>query len=151
VTESRGVLHRAEQDSGIRHRPFRLRKGDASSLGELAHFSELEAGKTYRQGADRMDVRLMERASAVLQHLDQTRLVERRIGVRRTREARHPSSHGGVHLRFERGLVFEARLAQARRKVDESRADDEAPASILRSADQPEGATPTAATLPSAM
>ena len=59
VTESRGVLHRAQQDSGIRHRSFRLRKGDASGLGELTHLGELEAGKTYRQCADRMDIRLV--------------------------------------------------------------------------------------------
>ncbi len=71
-----------------------------------------------------MDIRQVERASAVLQHLDQTRLVEGRIGVRRTREARHPSGHSRVHFGFERGLVFEARLAQPRGQIDESGADD---------------------------
>ena len=107
------------------------------------------AGEPDGQRADRMDVRLVERASAVLQHLDQARLVERRIGVRRTGEARHPSGHRGVHFRFERGLVFEARLAQPRGKVDESGADDQS-ARVDRpfARIQPEGAAPIAATVP---
>ncbi len=61
----------------------------------------------------------------MLEHLDQARLVERRIGVGRTREARDAARDRCRHLRFERGLVLEARLAQSRGKVDESRCDDE--------------------------
>jgi len=84
VAESRGVLHRAQQYARVRQRRFRLRERDAARLGKLAHFGELDAVEADGQCADRKDMRLVERARAVLQHLDQARLVERRVGVRRT-------------------------------------------------------------------
>ena len=76
--------------------------------------------RPHGQRADRIDVRLVERARAVLQHLDQPGLVERRIGVRRTREARHAAGDRRLHFGFERRLVLEARLAQPRGEIDES-------------------------------
>ena len=85
-----------------------------------------------------IDVRLVERARAMLQHLDQARLVERRIGIRRAGETRHASGHGRVHLRFERGLVFETRLAQPRGEIDQTRADDQ-PARVEHAIGAPAG------------
>ena len=82
--------------------------------------------KLHRQRADRVHVRLVERARAVLQHLDQARLVERRIGVGRAGEARDAAGARRVHLRLERRAVLEPRLAQAHRDVDQPRRDDEA-------------------------
>ena len=126
MAESPRILHRAQQDAGIGQWCFRLRESDASGFGELAHFSNLEALQADRQRSDRIDVRLVERTGTVLQHLDQTGLVERRIGVRRAGEARDASGHRGRHLGFKRRLVLESRLAQPGRKIDESGADDEA-------------------------
>jgi hypothetical protein len=60
------------------------------------------------------------------EHLDQPRLVERRIGVGRAGERGHPARDRRAHLAFERGLVLEAGLAQARREVDQPRRGDEA-------------------------
>ena len=70
-------------------------------------------------------MRLVEHARAMLQHFDETRLVERRIGVRRTGEARHAAGDRRGDLGFERRLVLEARLAQPRGEVDEARRDDQ--------------------------
>ena len=104
-----------------------------------------------RQRTDRMDVRLVERARAVLQHLDETGLVERRIGVGRAGEAGHAAGDRRAHFRFERRLVFEARLAQARRRDRSARERRRARvASIVRLACQSAGASPIAATLPAA-
>ena len=125
MPERRRVLHGAKQHAGVGERHLGLRERDAPRLGELAHLRELHALEADRQRADRVDVRVVERAGAVLQHLDQARLVERRIGVRRTGEARHSTRDGGLHLRFQRCLVLESRLAQPRGQIDESRADDE--------------------------
>ncbi len=71
-------------------------------------------------------MRLVQQSRAVLEHFDETRLVERRIGVGRAREAGHPTRNRRVHFGFERGLVLEARLAQPRGQVDETGRDDEA-------------------------
>ena len=127
VAEGRGVLHRAQQHARVRQRRLRLRERDATRLGKLAHLGELDALEADGQRADREDVRLVERARAMLQHLDQARLVERGIGIRRTGETRHASRHGRVHLGFERGLVFETRLAQPRGEIDQTRTDDHPP------------------------
>ena len=75
--------------------------------------------------ADRMDVGLIERASPMLQHLDEAGLVERRIRIRRTGKAGDAAGDCRAHFGFERRLVLEARLAQARGQVDQSRGDDE--------------------------
>src|SRR5204862_1784476 len=55
------------------------------------------------------------------QHIDQSGLVERRIGIRRTGEARYAAGDRRLHLGLERRLVFETRLAQPRRDIDEAR------------------------------
>jgi hypothetical protein len=68
-------------------------------------------------------VRLIEGARAVLQHLHQPRLVERRIGIGRTRQAGHAACHRGGELRFERRLVLQTGLAQPRGQVHQSRRD----------------------------
>jgi hypothetical protein len=115
VTERGRVLHRAKQHAGVDQRRFGLGERDTACLRELAHFGELDPFETDSQRADRIDMRLVERARAVLQHLHEARLVQRRVGVGRTGEARDSAGDGRLHLRFERRLVLEAGLAQAAR------------------------------------
>ena len=144
IAERRRVLHRAQQQLRVDERNVGLRERDASCFGELGHLGQRLPCKPDRQRADRIDVRLVERARAVLQHLDQARLVERRIGVRRTGEARHAAGDRRRHLRLERRLVLEPGLAQPRGEVDEARARRRARARRSRaSACQPAGAAST--------
>ena len=70
-------------------------------------------------------MRAIERAGPVLEHLHQPRLVEGRIGVGRAGEAGDTAGDRRSHLRVQRRLVFEARLAQPRRNIDQPGADDE--------------------------
>ena len=125
VSERRRVLHRPQQHAGVRQRRLGLRERDASGLGQLAHLGELLTLEAHGQRAHRIHVRLIERAGAILEHLDQPRLVERRIGVRRASEARDAAGDRRLHLRLQRRLVLEAGLAQPRGKVDETRTDDQ--------------------------
>ena len=126
IPERRRVLHRAQQHLGVDQRHVGMRERDAPRLGEFAHLGQRLALQLHGERTDWIDVRLVEQARAVLQHLDQAGFVERRIGIGRAREAGDTARDGGPHLGFECGPVLEARLAQARRDVDESGRDDEA-------------------------
>ena len=55
----------------------------------------------------------------MLEHLDQPRLVERRIRVGRAAQGRDAAGERRVELSIERGHVLVARLAQARREIDQ--------------------------------
>ena len=138
VAEGRRVLHRAPHEVGVDERDVGLRERDAARLAELAHLGERRARKPHGERADGIDVRLVERARAVLQHLDQSRLVERRIGIGRAREARHAARDGRRHFRLECRLVLEPRLAQAGGDVDEPGSDHE-PACVDDAARMPAG------------
>ncbi len=70
-------------------------------------------------------MRLVQVAGAELEHFDQAGLVKHGVGIRRTHQRGHATGHGGGHLRFERRLVFVARLTQAGGQVDEPRTDDQ--------------------------
>ena len=72
-----------------------------------------------------MHARAVEARRAAREHLHEARLVERRIGIGRARERGDAARDRGAHLRFERRLVFETRLAQTGREVDEPRAGRE--------------------------
>ena len=125
VAERRRVLHRTKEHAGVDERRLGLREGDTAGLGELAHLGELDALERTRQRSNRIDVRLVERPRAVLQHLHEPRHVERRIGVGRARKARHAAGDRRLHFGLQRRLVLEARLAQARRQIDEPGAHDQ--------------------------
>jgi hypothetical protein len=126
VPERTGVLERTEQDLRVLQRDVGLRERDAARFRQLAHFGQRLAGEADGERADRIDVRLAEEARAMLQHLDEPRLVERRIGVGRAGETRDAAGRGGRELGFERRLVLEPRLAQPRGEVDEAGTDDAA-------------------------
>ena len=102
-----------------------MRERHAAGLGELAHLRDGVALQAYRQRADRIHMRLVERARTMLEHLDQSGLVERRIGIGRAGKACDAARNRGCHFRFERRLVFESGLAQPRRSVDQTGTDDE--------------------------
>ncbi len=124
VAERSGVLQCAQQHQRIVQRHVRLRERDAAGFGELAHLGQRRAGETDGERADRIDVRLADLPRAVLQHLDEAGLVERRIGVGRARKAGDAAGRRRGELRFERRLVLETRLAQPRGEIDESRTHD---------------------------
>src|SRR5215813_11984821 len=88
-----------------------MREGDAACLGKIAHLGDRLALEPDGQRSDRIHVRLIERASAVLEHLDQSGLVQRRISVGRAGEARDAAIDRCFHLRFERRLVLDPGLA----------------------------------------
>ena len=61
----------------------------------------------------------------MFEHLDQSGLVERRIGVGRTREAGDPACDRRRDFGLECRLVFESGLSQPRGEIDQPGADDE--------------------------
>ena len=127
--ETARVLHRTRHDLGIDQRLIGLRKPDAASLGQLGHLGQHFALQTHRERTQRIEMRLIEIARPMLEHLDQTRLIEHRIGIRRTDQTGDTTGERGLHLGFECGLVFEARLTQPRRQIDQPWADHQ-PAGI---------------------
>ena len=60
----------------------------------------------------------------MFEHLDQARFIEWRVRVRRAYQAGDAARDSGLHLAFQRGLVFITRFAQTRGKIDQARADD---------------------------
>src|SRR5260370_1141341 len=84
------------------------------------------ARELHGQRADRVDTGARQRLRAPTQHVDETRLVERRIGIRRTGEAGDAAGERCIELRFEGRLVLEPRLAQACGKIDEPGCRDQA-------------------------
>ena len=122
-SEGGGVLQGAPQHLGVGNRLVGLRERDAARFRELRHLGQALAGELHRQRAHRVDACARQHLGAPAQHVDQPRLVERRVGVGRTGEAGHPARDRGIHLRFERRLVLVARLAQTRRNVYQARGD----------------------------
>ena len=121
VAEGMGVLHGAQQHLGVLNGLAGLGKAHAAGGGQLGHFGQRLALQAHGQGAQRVQVRQSQVVGAVLQHFHQARLIQRRVGVGRASQRRHASGHGGLHLGFQRGLVFEAWLAQAGGQVHQPR------------------------------
>ena len=128
-----------------------LREADAAGFGQLGHLGQRLALQADGQRAERMHVGLVQVARAVLEHLDQARLVQHRVGVRRADQGGHAALHRRLHFRFQRGLVFVARLAQARRQVDQARRDHQAGGVDGALGLEAGGRAADAAILPSAM
>jgi len=123
--ESGGVLHGAHQHRGVDHRFVRLREGEAAGFDQLVHLGEAFALESDGERADGVDVGAVELLGAVAEHFHQTRLVEGGVGVGRDGDGGDAAGHRRFQFGFERGAVFEPRLAQARGEVDESGGDDE--------------------------
>jgi hypothetical protein len=124
--EGGGVLHGAQQHLGVDHGDVGLAEGDAAGLGQFRHLGQALAGQANGQGADRVNIGELGQPRPVTQHLDEAWFVERRIGIGRAGQGRDATGGGGGHFGLERRLVFEPRLAQSRREVDQARADDAA-------------------------
>ena len=123
--ESTGVLECPPQHLRVVERNVRLRKGHAPGFGELGHLGQPLAGKLYRERTNRVQARVGERLRPPSQHIDQARLVQRRIGIRRAGDAGDAAGDGGLHLGLERSLVFESRFPQPRADIHQTRGDDE--------------------------
>ena len=120
VAEGVRVLHRAQQHGGVFDRLFRLREADAARFRQFRHFRQRLAFQAHGQRAQRVHVGLVLRLGAVFQHFHQARLIQHRIGVGRAHQARDAALQGRLQFRFQRRLVFVARLAQARGQVDQA-------------------------------
>ena len=120
VAEGTRVLHGAHQHVGVGNGDIGLREGDAAGFGQLGHFGQDLALEPDGDGAQRIDVCLVELARAVLEHFDQARFVQDGVGVGRQDEAGDAASERGVHFGFEGGAVFEAGFAQTGGQVDEA-------------------------------
>ena len=112
------ILHGTHQHLGIGNGSKRMRKADAPGLHQFCHLGDGVALQAHGKRAHGKEMRSIDAARPVLEHLDQARLVEHRIGVGRTRERGHASRERGLHFGLERGLVLEAGLAQPRGEVD---------------------------------
>jgi hypothetical protein len=150
VAERSRILHRAKQHLRIGKRRVGMRERDAAGLGELAHFGERFAAKPQRQRTDRIHMRLVDHACAMLQHFDESRLVERgSVSGGHARLVTPPaaaaaSSDSSVALCSSPGS--RSRAARSTKPG----ATTHCAASITRSARHPEGALSTAAMTPSA-
>ena len=97
-TEAAGILHGPRQHLGVYQGFVGLRKPDATRLGQLSHLGQYLALETDRQRTQWIQVGLIQAVGTVLEHFDQTRLIEHRIGVRRTDDAGHASGERRLHL-----------------------------------------------------
>ena len=125
VSKRGRILQRAPQQLRVAQRHVALRKRDTTGLAELGHLGERLAPQLYRQRSQRIDARAGKRLGAPTQHVDESRLVERRIGVRRAGKRGNAARHRCIHLGLQRGFVLVARLPQPRRKVDEAGRNDQ--------------------------
>ena len=126
VAEGLGVLHGAQQHGGVEDRFLGLGEADAAGFGQFGHLGQRLALQAHGQRAQRVHIGLVEHARAVLEHFDQAGFVEHRIGVGRAHQRGHAALHRCLQLGLQGGLVFVARLAQARRQVDQAGSDHQA-------------------------
>ncbi len=124
-SERRRVLQRVVQHLVVGKRRIGLGERNAARVHQLRHLGEPCTFQPLRERAHRIDACPVEVLGAELQHLHQPRLIERRIGVGRAGETGYPAGDGRFHLRFQGRHVLETRLAQPRREVHQSRADDQ--------------------------
>ena len=126
IAEGARVLHRAQQHLGVSQRLFSLPEADASGPGERHHFGQHLTGQSARQRAQRVDACLAQFLRAELQHLDQARFVEHRVGVGRAHQAGHATGNRCRHFGLQHARVLVAGFAQPYRQVDQPRRDDAA-------------------------
>ena len=126
VAKSLRILQRAQQHVGIENRCIGLRKADTAGLGQLRHFGQCFSFQANCQGAERIDMRLIQFLGAVFKHLDQTGLIQHRIGVRWADQTGNAALQCRLHFRLQRGHVFVAGFTQAHRQVDQARRDHQA-------------------------
>ena len=119
-------MQRTQQHLRVAHRHVGMREADAAGLGQRDHLGDHFTLEADRQRAERMHVRLVQVARAKLEHLDEARLVEHGVGIRRAHEGRDATRDGRGHLGRKRRLVLVAGLAQPRAQVDEAGRDDQA-------------------------
>jgi hypothetical protein len=81
--EGGGILQCTHQHLRVDHRYAGLAKGNAAGLVQFGHLRQSLAGQAEGEGADGIDMGKTSMPGAVLEHLDQARFVEGRIGVRR--------------------------------------------------------------------
>ena len=131
VTKGAGVLKCPLHHLGVGQGHLGLAEGNTARLGQLQHLGQGFAFELAGQCPQRVDMALVELFGPKAQHLDQTRLIEHGVGVRRAHQAGHPAGHGGGHLGFEHAGVFQARLTQAHRQIQQTR-DDQAAGRVNR-------------------
>ena len=120
VAKGASVLQCAVQHQGVVQRHFSLRKTHATRLGEFGHFGQRGAVQAAGERTQWEQTRLVQIARAVLQHLHQTGLVQRRVGVGQADQTGHATGHGGGHFRLQHAFVFMPRFAQAHRQIDQA-------------------------------
>ena len=118
------VLHGVIQHLIVGERHVGVRKRNTAGFAQLRHLGELHALQALGQRTDGIHTRLVQVARAELEHFNQARFIQRRVGVRRAGETGDPAGSGSGHFRSQRGLVLKARLAQARRQIHQSGAYD---------------------------
>ena len=92
----------------------------------MNHGGQRSAAQATRQRTQRKDTRLVQFLGAELEHLDQPRLVQHRVGVGRAHQAGDTPCHGGGQLALEHTFVLMARLAQTHRQIDQPGGDQAA-------------------------
>ena len=123
IAEGRRVLQGAVQDKRVADGDVGLREADAARFAELGHLRQLLALQPLRQGAERIEAREIQILGAELEHLDEARFVEHGVGIGRADQARDAARDRRRELGLEQTGMLVARLAQARRQVDEPRRD----------------------------
>ena len=128
VAEGRRVLQRAVQHQRCRGSgDVGLREADAAGLGELGHLGQRLARRAHAS-ARRADRRApgCRLRGAELEHLDEARLVERRVGVGRADEARHAARDRRAPSRTRASPSCSRPGSRSRAdEVDEARRDDQ--------------------------
>ena len=95
IIKGRRILHGAQQHLGLKNWLLGLRKGDTAGTRQTDHLRQLLARQLLRQRADRKNPRQSDRLAASNQTLNQTWLIQRRLGIRRARHGGYPAGNCG--------------------------------------------------------
>ena len=115
-----GVLQCTQQTLGIDDRAIGIGKTNTTGFGQLRHLGDHFALQAQGQSADWIKPGTRQLLRAMLEHLNQTGLIQWRISVGRTSERSHATTDRGEHLGLERGLVFKTGFAQSRRQINQA-------------------------------
>ena len=126
VAKGGGVLHGTLQHLGVLDGRFGLRVAHAAGFLQLGHLGQVLALEATGQGAQREQAAAAELARTQLEHLDQTWLVQGRVGIGQADHAGHAPRSSGGQFGLQHAFVFVTGFAQAHSQVHQARRHDEA-------------------------
>ena len=124
VAKGRRVLHGPVQDQGVLDRHLGLRKPHASGIVQLRHLGQGFALESARQRPKGEQAAAAEFARPQLEHLHQTGLIQRGLGIGQAHHTGDATCGGGGQLRLQHAFVLIPGLAQSGGQINQARRHD---------------------------